>query len=60
MVLDVLVGKFGEQNVHLVIESGVVCRSANDEGVVAEHVADDIRMMGLGYVVHHNILHACL
>ena len=60
MVLDVLACQFAKQHLHLMIESGVIGGGTYDESVVAEHVADDIRMMGLVYVLHHNILHACL
>ena len=45
--LDVSVCQFGKENFHLVVEAGVVCRRTDDEPVVAEHVADNIRVVCL-------------
>ena len=58
VVLDVLSGQLIEQNVHLVVESGVVGRCSDDESTVAEHVAYDVGVVSLRYVVDHDILHS--
>ena len=60
MVLDVLACQFAKQYLHLMIESGVIGGGTYDESVVAEHVADDIGMVGLRDVIHHDVLHTCL
>ena len=47
VVFDVSVCQFGKENFHLVVEAGVVCRRTDDEPVVAENVADNIRVVCL-------------
>ena len=60
MVFDVAVGQFAQQNVHFVVQSGVVCGCPHDESAIAEHVANDVRMMCFRHVMHHNVLHTGL
>ena len=47
VVLDVLVGKLGEENLHLVIKTGIVGWSTHDETLVAEDVAQDVAVVSL-------------
>ena len=60
VVLDVLVGKLGEENLHLVIKTGIVGWSTHDETLVAEDVTQDLAVVSLRDVVHYDVLHASL
>ena len=60
VTLDVLACQFGQEHVHLVVQCGVVSGCSDDESAVTEHVADDVRVVSLRDVVHHNVLHAGL
>ena len=42
------------------VETRVVGRRTHDESTIAEHVADDVGVMRLRDVVHHDVLHAGL
>ena len=60
VTLDVLAGQFAQQHVHLMIEAGVIGRRTDNQSAVTEHVADDIRVVGLRHVIHHDVLHTGL
>ena len=60
MVLDVLIGKLGEENLHLVIKTGIVGWSTHDKTLVAEDVAQDVAVVSLRDIIHHDVLHASL
>ena len=60
VVLDVLIGKLGEENLHLVIKTGIVGWSTYDEALVAEDVAQDVAVVSLRDIIHHDVLHASL
>ena len=60
VVLDVLIGKLGEENLHLVIKTGIVGWSTYDETLVAENVAQNVAVVSLRDVVHYDVLHASL
>ena len=60
VVLDVLIGKLGEENLHFVIKTGIVGWSTYDKAPVAEDVAQDVAVVSLRDVVHYDVLHASL
>jgi len=57
VVLDVLIGKLGEENLHLVIKTGIVGWSTYDETLVAEDVAQDVTVVSLRDIIQPCLLH---
>ncbi len=51
VVLDVLIGKLGEENLHLVIKTGIVGWSTHDKALVAEDVAQDVAVVSLRDII---------
>ena len=60
MFFDVLVGQLREKNLHLMIQACIISRSTYYQTSVAEHITQDVAMVGLRDVVHYDVLHTSL